>query len=35
MTDEYRGAAPAALASGVVLGIILFAIAAAWSSRRT
>ena len=32
MTDEYRGAAPAALASGVVLGIILFAIAAAWSS---
>jgi regulator of protease activity HflC (stomatin/prohibitin superfamily) len=32
MADEFRGNAPAMLASGVVLGVVLFVIAAIWSS---
>jgi len=32
MTDEFRGNAPAMLASGAVLGLILFVLAAVWSS---
>ena len=32
MADEFRGNAPAMLASGAVLGAVLFVIAAAWSS---
>ncbi|TMB49867.1 MAG: hypothetical protein E6J60_12475 [Deltaproteobacteria bacterium] len=32
MTDDVRANAPAMLASGVVLGLVLFLIAAVWSS---
>jgi prohibitin 1 len=32
MADEFRGNAPAMLASGVVLGVVVFVIAAIWSS---
>src|SRR5262245_22107675 len=32
MADEFRGNAPAMLASGVVLAIVVFVIAAVWSS---
>ena len=32
MTDDVRANAPAVLASGVVLGLIVFLIAAVWSS---
>ena len=32
MADDFRGNAPAMAASGVVLGIVLFVLAAAWAS---